>query len=222
MRLGVWIIIVITTLWMGGCSLSTSVSPATESVLIDPGHGGLDGGCVANDGTLEKDINLAVALNLRDMLFVCGVPVAMTRETDASIHSSDAVSVHDKKVSDMQNRLSAYENSSIVIAIHQNHFQVPKYHGTQVFYSKNNPQSALLAQCIQSAVTAQMQPQNNRQIKAATDGIYLMHHTTVPAVLVECGFLSNPEELTHLQSTEYRQRMAWAVMLGYWNYMMET
>ena len=201
------------------CAAPVDVTITQPAVLIDPGHGGVDGGAVALNGVLEKNINLTISLTLRDMLRVCGVAVQMTRETDCSIHSEDAVSIREKKVSDLQNRLVLYERAALVIAIHQNRFEQEQYQGTQVFYAPKNPESKLLAAAIQNSVVAGLQPQNRRQIASATDAVYLMYHTSAPAILVECGFLSNPEELEKLTSIEYQKRMAWAICLGYWDYV---
>ncbi len=207
-----------------GCALDLSQSAsaqlpvATACILIDPGHGGEDGGTVAEDGTLEKNINLAISLHLRDMLAIWGFPVSMTRQTDISIHSPEHTSTRDMKVSDMRNRLALYEQADTVIAIHQNHFSASKYSGAQVFYSGNDTCSEQLAAAIQASVVAHLQPQNNRQIKKATDGIYLLSHTQRPAVLVECGFLSNATEREQLKSSAYQQAMAAAVFAGYLDY----
>lgn len=209
-----WLAIVSVLALLCGCAAPVSNVSARQTVLVDPGHGGFDGGTVAMDGTKEKDINLAVSLYLRDILTVCGIPVTLTRDADTATAPN--------KTEDMKKRLQMYENASAVIAIHQNHFRQSKYNGTQVFYSANHPQSLGLAEDIQESVTSRLQPQNTRKIQKATDGIYLMHHTTVPAVLVECGFLSNPEELEKLKQSQYRQYMAWAISLGYWKYRMES
>ena len=199
-------------------SVSAELPVATPTVLIDPGHGGEDGGTVAEDGTLEKNINLAISLYLRDMLTVWGFPVSMTRQTDISIHSPECTSTRDMKVSDMRNRLTLYEQMDTVIAIHQNHFSVSKYSGAQVFYSGNHTCSEQLAAAIQASVVAHLQPENSRQIKKATDGIYLLSHTQRPAVLVECGFLSNPDERELLKSSAYQQKMAASVFAGFLDY----
>lgn len=200
---------------------AVEASPGTGVVLIDPGHGGLDGGAVAADGTAEKNINLAIALDLRDMLFISGFTVQMTRKTDVSIHEEGLSSISQQKVSDMRCRLALYESAQTVISIHQNHFGVPKYHGTQVFYSPNHQGSAHLASCIRESVISELQPTNTRELKKASDGIYLLYHTTRPAVLVECGFLSNPEERESLKKVAYQQRMAFAIAGGYWRYVCE-
>lgn len=204
-----------------GCAHATDTSVQMGTVLIDPGHGGFDGGTVAEDGTVEKHLNLAVSLCLRDMLYICGVPVQMTRDTDVGLEEEFSTTIRSKKVSDMQNRLTMYNEADVVISIHQNHFSVPKYWGTQVFYASKRPESALLAEEIRAAVMGWMQPDNNRETKKATDGVYLLSHTSTPAVLVECGFLSNPEERNKLKTTAYRQQLAFAIMAGFWNYQSQ-
>lgn len=204
-----------------GCSVRTSTIPQSQAVLVDPGHGGPDGGAVAEDGTLEKDINLAISLYLRDFLAVSGVPVAITRESDMSLHSEDAVTIREKKISDLHHRLALYEQSALVISIHQNRFEQPQYRGAQVFYSDNNADSAPLSQALQNSIIKHLQPDNKREVKAASDNVFLMYHTTVPAVLVECGFLSNPQELALLKDDGYRREIAWAILIGYWNYSSE-
>lgn len=200
-----------------GCSRAANTSVRSGVVLIDPGHGGFDGGAVAVDGTTEKHLNLAISLYLRDLLTVCGASVEMTRTTDVGLDEDTASSIREKKVGDLRRRLSLYDEASLVISIHQNHFDQTQYSGTQVFYSPNHPDSAVLAQRMQEMVTSLIQPQNHRECKAATDGIYLLYHTKTPAVLVECGFLSNPEEREQLKTPDYQQQMAFALMAGVWN-----
>lgn len=208
-------------LLLSGCSVTSAFTAknATGSVLIDPGHGGFDSGAVAADGTYEKHINLAVSLVLRDQLLVCGVPVTLTRDTDRALNTDDTQAVRSNKSSDMRARLALYQQAELVLSIHQNKFEIPKYSGTQVFYSGNHPASQQLATSIQSAVQSSLQADNHREIKKATNGIYLLHHTTVPCALVECGFLSNPEEREQLKDSGYQQKMAFAILAGYWNYI---
>ena len=188
-------------------------------ILLDPGHGGADGGAVAADGTQEKDINLAIALSLRDMLTVCGYRVDMTRTEDISIHSPDCTTLREQKVGDMKNRLKLYETAALVVGIHQNKFEIPKYHGTQIFYSANNAMSKVLADSIRESVLTRLQPENTRELKKADKNIFLLDKTQVPAALVECGFLSNPEELAKLKSENYQQQMAFAIACGILAYM---
>lgn len=201
-----------------GCYRHAAAETTAGVVLIDPGHGGFDGGAVAQDGTVEKHLNLAVALCLRDVLYICGVPVVMTRSTDSGVEKDSSASIRDKKLSDMRHRLSMYDNALLVISIHQNHFSQTQYSGTQLFYSANHPDSFILAQSIRASIVDDLQPNNTREIKKATDGIYLLYHTSTPTVLIECGFLSNPEERDNLKSPAYQQRIAFAVAAGYWDF----
>ena len=205
-----------------GCVRKTDASLSDSVVLIDPGHGGFDGGTTAEDGTIEKHLNLAVALCLRDLLMVCGVPVVMTRDTDIGLDEDASASIRNRKVSDMKNRLALYEAADVVISIHQNYFAQPQYSGTQLFYSKNNGDSAVLAEEIRRMVVGWTQPQNTRELKAAGESIYLLHRTSTPAVLVECGFLSHPEEREKLKTPAYQQQLAFAILAGYWNYQWEA
>ena len=205
-----------------GCSKATDASITDGVVLIDPGHGGFDGGTSAEDGTIEKHLNLAIALCLRDLLLVCGVPVAITRDTDVGLEEDSSVSIRNRKVSDMKQRLAMYETADVVISIHQNYFTQPQYSGTQLFYSQNNENSAVLAEEIRRMVVGWTQPQNTRGLKAAGESVYLLHRTSTPAVLVECGFLSHPEERERLKTPAYQQQLAFAIMAGYWNYQLDV
>ena len=208
------IILAVCAVFLCGCGVNRPASAVPDAyVLIDAGHGGFDGGAVASDNSCEKEYNLAMAICLRDMLVVCGVPVRMTRDTDTALA--------DSKAEDMRGRLALYEGAETVISIHQNHFSNPRYYGTQTFYSDARPDSRVLAESIQNTVVNGLQPNNKRPLKEADSGVFLMKNTTSVAVLVECGFLSNPEELSRLKSADYRQQLSFAIMLGYWNYQCQ-
>lgn len=189
-------------------------------VVIDAGHGGEDSGAVAN-GVLEKDINLDIALRLRDMLRVCGFEVVMTRDTDVSIYDSSSAGIRSKKQSDLKNRAAIINKSGnqILVSIHQNKFEQEKYSGAQVFYSTNDPGSEKLAEAIRQSVRGLLQPDNQRELKPAGDGIYLLREAEIPAVIVECGFLSNREEAGKLSREDYRRQMAFAICCGVMNYL---
>ena len=204
-----------------GCEQRAIAAIDDEMVLIDPGHGGFDGGAVASDGTLEKHLNLAIARHLKDMLYICGVYVEMSRTTDSGVEEDPSAPIRVKKVSDMRRRLAMYDKASLVLSIHQNQFSRPQYSGTQLFYSVNHTDSLPLAQSIHDSVVNALQPDNTREIKKATDGIFLLHHTRAPAVLIECGFLSNPDERERLKSPAYQQYLAFAVVAGYWNFQSQ-
>ena len=191
----------------------TTGAVASPCIVIDAGHGGEDGGAVAADGTLEKDINLPVSLSLRDLLAVMGFSVTMTRQTDTMLDTASDT-LRQRKVNDMNRRLAMVQGADLTVSIHQNKFEQAKYHGTQVFYSKNHPQSAVVADCVRGAVVALLQPQNTRPLKAGDASVYLLSKATQPIVLVECGFLSNEEECEKLKTPAYQRQLAFAVAGG--------
>lgn len=199
-----------------------SEQPAKKAIILDAGHGGEDGGAVSKSGVVEKDINLSVALMLRDLLETSGYRVIMTRDKDIAIYDESAETLREKKRSDLHNRLDIINQNSnddnIFVSIHQNKFPDPKYCGTQIFYSKHNPKSTDLANSIKDSVTSFLQPENKREIKEANKKIYLLNNSKLPAIVVECGFLSNPEELEKLADKEYQSEMAFSIYCGILNY----
>ncbi len=191
------------------------------ALLIDAGHGGEDGGAVGVDGTCEKDINLAIAQKLEIYLRVLGYRTQMTRREDRAIYDDTARTLREKKVSDIHNRSAMLEQmgpNALFVSVHQNKFSAEKYHGTQVFYSPNDPQSRVLADTIQKRAVAQLQPENTRQVKPSGTEIYLLWHAQTPAVLVECGFLSNYAETQKLKQDAYQSQMAFAIACGILDY----
>lgn len=203
--------------------VTATTDPASRMIILDAGHGGEDGGTSGNDGTMEKDINLDITLRLKAMLESAGFQVKMTRDSDISINDPNLSTVKQRKVSDIKNRLKMIQNTPncVFISIHQNHFTESKYNGTQVFYSKNNADSKIIAENIQGQVISFIQPENKRETKPATESIYLLWNTNVPAVLVECGFLSNPTEAQQLKDPTYQQKMAFSIFCGILRYMNE-
>lgn len=199
---------------------SSNVKSDEPVIVIDAGHGGVDGGAVASDGTNEKDINLDIALKLNELMKLNGFSTVMTRTEDISIHDDDATTIRQKKVSDLKKRLSILDDGDALcmISIHQNIYSSSKYSGTQVFYGKNNTLSETLADSIQNQVVTLMQPDNKRAIKQTTKDIYLLYNAQKPCVMVECGFLSNQEELSNLKDDEYQTKMAFAVFVGFLEY----
>ncbi len=193
---------------------AVSLTPEKPFLLIDPGHGGPDGGASTDDGVLEDDINLSVALMLRDMLVSHGYEVKMTRTEDTAVSTEQDLDDRSWKTNDMYNRLSLYNAAFLTVSIHQNHFSQSQYHGTQLFYSDNRPESRDIAACIREQVIALLQPDNKRELKRASDSIFLLDRTERPAVIVECGFLSNPEEAARMQDPLYQQQMAFSIFCG--------
>lgn len=194
---------------------NTAVHTNLPTIVIDAGHGGEDGGAVAN-GLVEKDVNLSIAKKLADVFTCNGFQVKMIREDDQSIESGGAT-MRERKVSDMKNRLEQFnaDTNNIVISIHQNKFTQSQYKGTQIFYSDNNALSASLAECIKTNVVNLLQNDNTRECKKATEDIYLLCHAEVPAVIVECGFLSNAEEAAQLKDDAYQSQMAFSIYCGF-------
>lgn len=197
------------------------VSKRTSTVILDPGHGGEDGGAVGADGTLEKDINLSIAKKLQQLLLTSGFSVRMIRDSDVSIYSNGVGTIKEKKVSDLKNRLNIANESenNILISIHQNKFPRCQYNGTQVFYSENNPGSKELAENIRESITGFLQPDNKRKTKPATKDIYILYNCKNVAVMVECGFLSNDAELQKLKDEIYQDEMAFSIYCGFLEYI---
>lgn len=187
------------------------------NIVIDAGHGGEDSGAVGVNGVLEKDINLSIALKLRDLLNATGFSTKMTREIDKSIHNKDASSIHAKKVSDLKNRLTMVNNdaNNLLISIHQNKFDDSQYKGAQVFYSKNNPQSQELAQSMRASIVGLLQKDNTRETKPSPKGVFLLNKAAVPAVIVECGFLSNSDDVKNLLDVAYQEKIAFSIYCGF-------
>lgn len=186
-------------------------------LLIDAGHGGQDGGTTTADGVSEDDINLSIALNLRDMLSFCGYSTVMTRTQDVSIQHADDTA-ESFKVRDMYNRLEMYNAATLTVSIHQNHFSQSQYHGAQLFFSQNTPESRDAAASIREQIVRLLQPHNTRELKPAGKNIFLLHRAQKPALIVECGFLSNPAEAERLKTASYRQQMAFAICCGILQY----
>jgi N-acetylmuramoyl-L-alanine amidase len=183
----------------------------------------MDGGAVGVNGELEKDINLAIVLNLRQLLEFSGFNVVLTRDTDRSMHSEGVTGIRNQKVSDMANRravVDAHPNS-LFFSIHQNRFTDPQYHGAQMFHTTMNPENARLAQILQDSF-AELQSGNDREIKQIDNDLYLFKAAAQPAVLIECGFLSNPDEAARLNCPDYQRRVAFAIYQGIMQYLAVT
>lgn len=204
--------------------LNSLVQPAMESaavqrtgpLVLDAGHGGEDGGAVSLTGTPESQINLAIVLKLRDVLGLYGVDPIVLREEDISLHDDDANTLREKKRSDLKNRVAAIEavEGGTLLSIHQNTYPGSRYHGAHVFYAPIEG-SQELAEHVQNSIKAALQPDNERAVKRIPDTVYIMNHVTCPAVLIECGFLTNPEEEALLRDEDYQRKLS-AVIAAAW------
>lgn len=192
----------------------------TITVIVDAGHGGFDGGAVANDGTVEKDINLSIALKLGEMLDIMGYNVVFTRTVDNGTDNLETGSIASRKKADLKNRLELMYGFSdaMFVSIHLNKFTSGSAKGAQVFYSPNYEQSKELGTIIQSSVKNLVQPENSRVCKKAGKDIYLLYNSPLPAVIVECGFLSNSLELKLLKDEDYQTSMAFSILCGILEY----
>lgn len=183
-----------------------------KTVIIDPGHGGIDVGTVGIDGSLEKNINLSISLDLYDFLMVSGINTVLTRDGDYEMYRAG----EQRTKSDLYNRMD-YINSvpdSILISIHQNHFENEAEWGTQVWYSPNDEISPTLADKILQSVKKNIQPENKRENKKSDDSYYILYKAQKPSVMVECGFVSNENENKRLQDKEYQRDMAYSILVG--------
>lgn len=218
----VLLVLLVPVLLWGGLSRPGAVLTFYPSafrdtlVIIDAGHGGEDGGAVSLSGASESQINLAVALRTDQVLGLFGVPVLLLREEDVSLHSEGASTLRQKKSSDLHNRVAAIEaqNNAVLLSIHQNSYPNPRYSGAQVFYAPTDG-SQVLAETMQTVLREGLDPSNGRQIKCIPDTIYLMNHISCPAVLVECGFLTNPQEEQLLLTEGYQTKLAAVLAGGY-------
>lgn len=183
-----------------------------KTVIIDPGHGGIDVGTVGIDGSLEKNINLSISLDLHDFLMVSGINTVLTRDGDYEMYRAG----EQRTKSDLYNRMD-YINSvpnSILISIHQNHFENEAEWGTQVWYSPNDEISPTLADKILQSVKKNIQPENKRENKVSDNSYYILYKAQKPSVMVECGFVSNENENKRLQDKEYQRDMAYSILVG--------
>ena len=186
------------------------INSPTPIVVIDAGHGGEDGGAIGVNGCYEKDINFSIAKKLKTYLSSMGIRCVLTRNSDTLLYDRNADYEGHKKHLDMLARLditNSYENA-IFVSIHQNSFPQEKYSGLQVYYSENNESSLPIAKSIEKGIKEILQPQNSRSAKASGKNIYLLDKLECPAVLIECGFLSNKNECELLCSDEYQNLLS--------------
>lgn len=200
---------------------ASSMPITQKTVIVDAGHGGDDGGAIGIDGTVEKDINLDIALKLEKILKFYGFNVIMTRTQDVMTCDDGLDSLRKRKISDIHNRFELMRKNpdAIFISVHQNKFEDSSQHGTQVFYSGNDERSKELAEAIQTSVTLTLQRKNDRVVKKSGSGIYLLYHAKIPAVLVECGFISNSDEVKKLKDESYRMKLAILIADGLLKYL---
>jgi N-acetylmuramoyl-L-alanine amidase len=187
------------------------------TIVIDPGHGGRDPGKVGVNGALEKDVNLAIALKLKDLLEQNDINVIMTRTEDIGLYSETD---SNKKQVDLNKRVEIINNSdaAFAISIHQNSFSQENVKGAQVFYHIQSEEGRVLAGILQEQIKETINDGNHRKAKSNTN-YYMLKHTLCPLVIVECGYLSNWTEAKLLVDEDYQEKMAWAIHLGILKYL---
>ena len=194
-----------------------SYVPERSVIVIDAGHGGEDGGAVAADGTVESGINLAIAQDLDALLRLLGCETKLTRTEDTAIYSEGAQTLREKKASDLKNRVALVNETpnAVLLSIHQNSLPASRrVHGAQAFHARTEGSEAL-AESVQVALNAVVNPGNEKSRKVIDKSVYLMKNISCPAVLVECGFLSNAEEAARLCETDYQRKLAVTVAAGF-------
>ncbi|MEA4921356.1 MAG: N-acetylmuramoyl-L-alanine amidase [Clostridiaceae bacterium] len=190
-------------------------------VVIDAGHGGLDGGAVSPAGIIEAPLNLAISIKTRDIFSFLGLAAIMTREDENSLDYAEDKTLKGNKTADLKARLElAKDNPNCdFLSIHLNKFEQAKYKGAQVFYSPNNEKSIVLATAIQEKMRQYLDPENTRRARLSPDTVYLMKNIMSPAVTIECGFLSNAEEVQQLVLPSYQTKIALSICFGYIYYL---
>ncbi len=196
------------------------VSATEDAIIIDAGHGEPDGGAVGESGVLEKDLNLSIAKLLEEKLKAIGEQVVMTRSENKGLYTEKSDSLREKKREDMKARVSIANSigSSCLVSIHMNHFTDAKYSGPQVFYAAAVEGSRALAESIRLAFLNEIGPHCTREIKPVSKDLYLLREAKIPAVIVECGFLSNPTEEQLLLTPDYQDSIAAAICTGIQNF----
>ena len=217
------IVSVILTATYWGSAATTAVAQIiplerNHTVIIDAGHGGIDGGATSCTGKLESAFNLEISMRLNDLMHLLGVHTKMVRTTDVSVYTYGS-SIAAKKASDLKNRVKFVNetDNALLLSIHQNTFSNSQYRGAQVFYSKNG-EGDQLAEQLQTAFIQTINPGSNRKSKKA-DGIYLMEHIDKTGVLIECGFLSNVEEEAKLRSEVYQKKLCCVIATTVSNFL---
>lgn len=201
---------------------TVSLPVSGKTIVIDAGHGKPDEGAQSNNGTTEAETNLKIALKLQNLLEQSGSFVILTRSDENAIYDLDTKTLKQKKISDIHNRVKIGNESSadIFVSIHLNKIPQQQYDGWQTFYNAQSEDGQRLAVSIQNNLNEAIQRENNRVAKSI-DNIYIVKHVEIPMTIVECGFLSNPEEEKLLLDDEYQNKLAWGIYNGIIDYFYE-
>lgn len=204
------------------CVPTVALPVSGKTIVIDAGHGKPDEGAESSRGTTEAETNLKIALKLQNLLEQSGSTVILTRSDENAIYDIDSKTLRQKKISDIRNRVKIGNESSadIFVSIHLNKIPQQQYDGWQTFYNAKNAQGQKLAVSIQNNLNDAIQKENNRLAKSI-ENIYIVKHVEIPTTIVECGFLSNPDEERLLLEDEYQNKLAWGIYNGIIDYFYE-
>lgn len=194
----------------------------SKVIVIDAGHGVPDEGAESSNGTTEAETNLKIALKVQSLLESSGATVILTRSDENAIYDIDSKTLKQKKISDIHNRVKIGNESSadIFVSIHLNKIPQGQYWGWQTFYKEENAEGQKLAKSIQTSLNDSIQKDNTR-VPMKIDNIYIIKHVEIPTTIVECGFLSNPEEEQLLLTDEYQNKIAWGIYTGIMDYFYQ-
>ena len=203
--------------------LTSTVPVSSRIIVLDAGHGKPDEGAEGNNGTTEEKANLSITLKLQKLLEESGATVILTRSDENGIYDQNSTTIREMKVSDIKNRVKIGNNSSadILVSIHLNKGDNSSYNGFQTFYKKDDEQGKRLASDIQASLKDTIKTENKREAHEIS-GIYLVDNVEIPITIVECGFLSNPQEEEKLLTDEYQNQLAWGIFIGIMNYFNEV
>ena len=201
---------------------TVSLPVSGKTIVVDAGHGVPDEGAESSNGTTEAETNLKIALKVQNLLEQSGCTVLLTRSDENAIYDIDSKTLKQKKISDIHNRVKIGNESSAdaFVSIHLNKIPEQQYDGWQTFYKEGSEEGRKLAISIQESLCKAIQRENTR-IAKSIDNVYIIKHVDIPISIVECGFLSNPEEEKMLLNNEYQDKLAWGIYNGIINYFYE-
>lgn len=202
---------------------TVSLPVSNKVIVLDAGHGKPDEGAQSSNGTTEAETNLKITLKVQSLLEQSGATVVLTRSDENAIYDLDKTTLRQKKISDIHNRVKIGNESSadIFVSIHLNKISQQQYYGWQCFYKQNDEKSTALAKSLQENLNDSIQKENKR-VSMKVDNVYIIKHVEIPISIVECGFLSNPEEETQLLSDDYQNRLAWGIYNGIMDYFYNS
>lgn len=202
---------------------TVSLPVSNKVIILDAGHGKPDEGAQSSNGTTEAETNLKITLKVQSLLEQSGATVVLTRSDENAIYDLDKTTLRQKKISDIHNRVKIGNESSadIFVSIHLNKISQQQYYGWQCFYKQNDEKSTALAKSLQKNLNDSIQKENKR-VSMKLDNVYIIKHVEIPISIVECGFLSNPEEETQLLSDDYQNRLAWGIYNGIMDYFYNS